>query len=87
MAPLKKQVVVSREGEPIWRSRGYLPHYEEAEQVQMITYRLHDSLPKIALQKLSEEIEKVSLAKREVERRRSVEEYLDKGVGSCFLLN
>jgi putative DNA methylase len=83
----ENRIAVFQEGEPYWRSRGYLPHYEAAEQAQMITYRLHDSLPQAALLKFAEEMEKVSPGKRETERRRCIEEYLDKGAGSCFLSN
>lgn len=29
-----------------WHSRGYLPHFDSAETVQFVTFRLADSLPK-----------------------------------------
>ena len=73
--------------EPFCRSRGYLPHHEGAERAQMITYRLHDSLPKAVLLRLSEELENVASAKKESERRRRIEEFLDLGAGSCVLSN
>lgn len=87
MRLLENQKGVSQEGEHSWRSRGYLPHYEAMAQAQMITYRLHDSLPKAALVKLAEEMEYVIAAKRESERRRRIEEYLDRGAGNCLLSN
>jgi len=70
-----------------WRSRGYLPHYEAEQQPQMITFRLHDSLPNIALVKLAEELKPVAPAKRESERCRRIEQFLDHGIGGCSLSN
>ena len=29
-----------------WHSRGYLPHFDSAETVQFVTFRLADSLPR-----------------------------------------
>jgi hypothetical protein len=28
-----------------WYSRGYIPHFDQADLVQMITFRLADALP------------------------------------------
>ena len=37
-----------------WYSRGYLPHCDEPDKVQFITYRLHDSLPRSVLEAYDE---------------------------------
>jgi putative transposase len=42
-----------------WHSRGYLPHFDSAETVQFVTFRLADSLPRAvaeALAKLSDNL-------------------------------
>ncbi|MFI5033812.1 MAG: hypothetical protein ACHQPH_24265, partial [Reyranellales bacterium] len=36
-----------------WHSRGYLPHFDSAETVQFVTFRLVDSLPKGVLETLA----------------------------------
>ena len=33
------------ENSEAWHNRGYLPHYEAGDKLQMITYHLGDSLP------------------------------------------
>lgn len=58
-----------------WHSRGYLPHFDSAETVQFVTFRLADSLPRSvadALAKLPD-----NLAETDLE--------LDRGMGSCWL--
>ncbi len=73
--------------EPFFHSRGYLPHFEAGERMQMITYRLQDSLPKGVRAQLADELEHETQGKNETERRQRIEEYLDKGAGSCVLQN
>ena len=63
-----------------WYSRGYLPHFDRAETIQMITFRLADSLPCERL----EQIEK-SVGRNEAYKRRQIELFLDTGYGSCVL--
>ena len=53
--------------------------------MQMITYRLHDSLPNEVLAKLCEEFKHASPGHQEKQRFSRLDEYLDKGIGSCFL--
>ena len=60
-----------------WRTRGYLPHWDAAEAVQHVVFRLADSLPTGVLADLD-------LAPAEVRLERA-EETLDQGVGSCAL--
>jgi len=42
-----------------WRFRGYLPHRDEIGIIQLLTFRLADSLPQEKLRELEEEIKKV----------------------------
>ena len=82
------------------RDRGRLPHSESAHACYFVTFRLADSLPKSVLRQI--ELERVDIVrtaevmKRELsaaEQRRlieltgvRIEEYLDAGAGSCFLV-
>lgn len=64
-----------------WHTRGYLPHFDKPGLVQMITYRLADAMPA----QLRAEWE-VLLAREDLtERRRELEDYLDRGHGECWL--
>ncbi len=38
-----------------WRSRGYLPHFEDGETAQTINLRLADSLPRSVLERWTQE--------------------------------
>ncbi|PDW05106.1 REP-associated tyrosine transposase [Candidatus Viridilinea mediisalina] len=64
-----------------WHSRGYLPHFDVPGLVQMVTYRLADSMP---TERRSEWQDLLSLT-NDVARRKRVEAYLDAGHGSCNL--
>ena len=64
-----------------WTDRGYLPHYDKPGLVQAITFRLADSLPK---EKRSE-WEHLLQITDDGERIRQIEDYLDRGAGSCVL--
>jgi REP element-mobilizing transposase RayT len=68
-----------------WHSRGYLPHYDTPGEPQMLTFRLHDSLPQAVLADLTEELQTVE--RRELNRKRClrIEELLDQGIGKCYL--
>lgn len=68
-----------------WHSRGYLPHYD-GNVSQFITFRLFDSLPQGILKTLEIEAKANKLAHfYGEERRKRIEEYLDRGIGECFL--
>lgn len=70
----------SQEPRPLhsgWRTRGYLPHYDAAETVQHIVFRLADALPATVLRELEN-------APRE-SRLDAVEAALDVGVGGRSL--
>jgi putative transposase len=72
----------------LWHSRGYLPHYDASLKYQVITYRLADSLPKEVLDKLPSLLGaplSCAAKKSAKERRRYVENHLDRCWGSCLL--
>ncbi len=64
-----------------WHERGFLPHCDFPNLIQLLTIRLSDSLP------ISRKREWEHLLKLEDdrERRMKLEEYLDKGFGKCWL--
>jgi REP-associated tyrosine transposase len=64
-----------------WYSRGYLPHFDHIDVIQMITFRLADSLPHERL----DQIEKDAGRENNGEKRRQIESFLDQGYGSCAL--
>jgi len=66
-----------------WYSRGYLPHCDEPDKIQFITYRLGDSIPKSVLDACDEALALGEIDK--LERMRNIERYLDKGHGACWL--
>jgi putative transposase len=59
-----------------WHSRGYLPHFDSPEALQFLTYRLVDSLP-------VEAIEKLRLKPTSTDAERDA--LLDIGAGNCWL--
>ena len=65
-----------------WHTRGYLPHYESSHVIQMVTFRLADSLPKHIAERLAEE---VGTAQGNAAYRKRIESYLDAGHGACLL--
>lgn len=68
-----------------WHSRGYLPHYD-GEVFQFVTFRLFDSLPQSILRKFEIEAANDKLNHYyEREFQIKIEEYLDQGVGKCYL--
>jgi len=58
-----------------WHSRGYLPHFDSAEIVQFITFRLADSLPRAV----------VEVLRQQDDAMRLIDERLDAGMGACWL--
>ena len=73
--------VAVKQGFRGWHERGYLPHRDEPGFVQFVTFRLADSFPL----HLRAEWEPLLKIEEETERRRKLEEYLDKGRGECLL--
>ena len=68
-----------------WYSRGYLPHADFPERLQSITYHLADSLPAEALARIGDQLRLVGPNRREAERRKNLDAWLDAGHGSCVL--
>lgn len=64
-----------------WRSRGYLPHFDSPELIQMLTFRLADSIPQ----------HKIEAWKNDPRCRSAsnlhnvVHNFLDMGYGECWL--
>lgn len=65
----------------IWHHRGYLPHFDAGTVVQMITFRLADSLPRDVYARIR------ARDQDEAEKRRRIEEMIDSGRGACILRN
>jgi len=62
-----------------WHHRGYLPHFDSGAVVQMITFRLADSLPR----KIYREFLASSI--RDPDRQSRIEAFVDEGRGACLL--
>jgi REP element-mobilizing transposase RayT len=68
-----------------WYSRGYLPHYNNPETIQSVTFRLADSLPQSKLREIENELADSPPGKIDAERRKKIEAWLDAGKGCCAL--
>jgi putative transposase len=60
-----------------WHSRGYLPHFDSPETLQFVTFRLFDSLPAEAVEKMK----LLSAPAMDADR----DAFLDAGAGYCWL--
>ena len=67
-----------------WHSRGYLPHCE-ARNLQFITFRLYDSVPKEVILKWKEQVAHESDFEQANKLLRLLDQYEDAGKGSCYL--
>ena len=78
----------SQDGPEDYHCRGYLPHLEQ-KPVQVITFRLADSLPKDVIDQWKLEMEIVDDEIRQkdnkVRLRKMIDQYEDAGYGRCFL--
>lgn len=70
-----------RQGFRGWHERGYLPHRDEPELTQFVTFHLADSFPV----SLRSEWEHFAEIEDDRERRELIEAFLDKGRGECHL--
>ncbi|GIV55346.1 MAG: hypothetical protein KatS3mg040_0114 [Candidatus Kapaibacterium sp.] len=72
-----------------WHSRGFIPHLDEPDRVQFITFRLHDSVPAEVIIRWRDELRVADGVAaddpRMVELRRRIEAYEDAGKGMCYL--
>jgi|WetSurMetagenome_2_1015567.scaffolds.fasta_scaffold356264_1 hypothetical protein len=64
-----------------WHSRGYLPHFDVPDIVQMVTFRLGDSLPEAAVREMADD----PIRRNDRTWRERVQAYLDAGHGTCYL--
>jgi len=64
-----------------WHTRGYLPHFDAPGVTQFLTLRLVDAMPASR----RSEWEVFDHLEDERERRKRIEEYLDRGLGECHL--
>ncbi|MCW5554035.1 MAG: transposase [Verrucomicrobiae bacterium] len=64
-----------------WHSRGYLPHFDLPGLVQFINYRLDDAMPAALRHEWATLLE----IDDELKRWTKIEDYLDRGRGSCLL--
>ena len=76
---------IQENGAPRWHSRGYLPHFESSDVTQHVTFHLADSLSQTVLLRLESELESLPAGKRDVERRKQIDAWIDAGHGSCVL--
>ena len=68
-----------------WHNCGYLPHFEGGERAQFITFRLHDSLPQVLLERWRQELAREKSIDVDAALRKRIEAYLDEGHGSMYL--
>jgi len=64
-----------------WHERGYIPHRDEPGLIQMVTFHVIDSFPRV----LRSEWAALFGIEEDSERRRKLQAYLDKGRGECPL--
>lgn len=81
---LKNQSSCGPRVTPFWHHQNSLPHYEAGERMQLITYRLFDSMASETLAQYEDLIEAAD-GRLDPRQLRRMETYLDKGRGSCML--
>lgn len=67
-----------------WYDRGYIPHFDGGEIPQFLTFRSFDSLPQEVMNRWREAKAKQG-EEGKILFRKNVENYLDRGSGSCVL--
>ncbi len=65
-----------------WHHRGYLPHFDAAGMLQMVTWHLADALPAHAIARMLADLPKDDQTS---ERREHLNALIDTGHGSCLL--
>ncbi len=71
--------------EPVYRTRGYIPHLEDPSKVQLITWRTEDSLPKHLPSELEHELSLLPEGEKKRQKAVRAERILNKGLGQCEL--
>jgi putative transposase len=72
-------------GRAIWHSRGYVPHFDSSDAIQLVTLHLSDSLPFNAMQRMDSDLRGLPPKRRTIERRKRIDDLADAGFGSCNL--
>ena len=74
----------------MWHERGYLPHLEQ-QKVQVITFRLYDSVPKAVIEGWKKTLEDNTDAKNKENQikqvKQKIDQFEDSGHGQCFMRN
>jgi putative transposase len=68
-----------------WHSRGYLPHLDAPGELQALTFRLRDAIPKPVIQRWRQEFANESDQSRAGDLRKKIARYEDSGLGECLL--
>ena len=74
---------------PGWRSRGYVPHFEDSLLVPSLVFRLHDAVPTSVVRGWRDELAWIkglpASDPREIQLRKLIARYEDAGHGACWL--
>lgn len=70
-----------------WYHTRKLPHFDAFGALQLITFRLADSLPAVKLRQIENDLCNTPASGQEAERRKQIEYWLDRGIGCCALAN
>jgi putative transposase len=68
-----------------WHSRGYLPHLDAPGELQGLTFRLRDAIPKAVLERWRQELPRDPEAHAVGEWMKRIARYEDAGHGECLL--
>lgn len=68
-----------------WHSRGYLPHLDAPGELQALTFRLRDAVPKTVIERWHQELLMETEATASAELRTRISRYEDAGHGDCLL--
>jgi len=82
----KGRLVLSKqENRDGWHSRGYFPHFDGERVTQHVSFHLFDSLPQSGLAHWRQELRLRPQQETDLELRKRIQEFLNRGYGSCFL--
>jgi len=74
-----------------WHSRGYLPHFDQSNLIQSITFCLNDAVPERVIGRWKNELawsKRIPASDpRRIELRKRIDKYEDAGYGECWLRN
>ncbi len=68
-----------------WHSRGYLPHLDAPGELQALTFRLGDSVPKFVIERWRRELAGEPDTALQIEIKKRIARYEDAGHGECLL--